>query len=125
MTFALLLLAACGGEVTLTPGQDGCTDYDFDNPAESEVGFEVSGSSGRVWRNYALLEQTGLLFDPIIDVSGNTVSVYEQWAGGESDDAFCYAPYVAFEGLEGKMTVDWYLADGDTVPFDSVEIEGE
>jgi hypothetical protein len=115
----------CGGEVTLKPGQDGCTDYDFDNPAESEVDFEVAGGSGRVFRTYALLEQTGLLFDPVIDVGGNTVSVYERWTGGESDDAFCYAPYVAFEGLEGKLTVDWFLADGDTVPYDSVEIEAE
>lgn len=125
MTLALLLLTACASQVTLTPGQDGCTDYDFQNPATSEVEFDLAGSSGRVWRTYALLDQTGLLFDPVIEIAGNTVEVYEQWTGGETDDAFCYAPYVAFEGLDGKMTVDWFLAPGDSVPYASVDVEAD
>ncbi len=126
MTLALLLLAACTGQVTLTPGQDGCTDYDFANPADSTIESEVSADgSGRVWRTYAVQEQTGLFFDPEIVVGGSVVEVYEKWTGGETDDAFCYAPWVAFEGLSGKMTVEWYLEPGDGVPFDSVDVEAK
>ena len=126
MTLALLLLAACGSQVTLAPGQDGCTDYDFDNPSDSTVEFDVDGSgSGRVWRTNALLEQTGLTFDPTIEIAGGAVQVFEKWSGGETDEAFCYAPYVAFSGLSGKMTVQWFLEEGDEVPFDEVEVETE
>ena len=125
MTLALFLLAACGSQVTLTPSQGGCTDYDFDNPSDSAVETELDGGGGggRVYRTNALLEQTGLLFDPIIEISAGRVEVYEKWSGGETDEAFCYEPSVAFEGLDGKMTVEWYLEEGDTVPFDEVEVD--
>lgn len=126
MSLALLLFAACANQVTITPAQGGCTDYDFDNPAESTVEWEVSKDGGaRVWRANALQEQTGLIFDPVIDVEGNVVSIFEAWTGGETDDAFCYEPVVAFAGLSGKLQVRWYLREGDTVPYDSVELEAQ
>lgn len=125
MSLALLLLAACGNQITITPGQDGCTDYVFASPAESTVEWEASSAgSARAWRTNALQEQSGLIFDPLIEIAGDEVSVFEVWTGGETDDALCYEPAVSFEGLSaGTIEVRWYLAEGDTVPFDTVEVE--
>ncbi|MES2641200.1 MAG: hypothetical protein V4850_17050 [Myxococcota bacterium] len=124
MSLALLVLAACANQVTITPSQGGCADYDFADPAESTIEWEASKSgSARVWRANALQEQTGLVFDPLIEVEGKVVSVYEAWTGGETEDSFCYEPVVSFEGLSRELQVRWYLYAGDTVPYESVEID--
>lgn len=124
MAFALVLLAGCANQVTLTPGQGVCTDFDETNPALSTVGWESAESgTARVWRTNALKEQAGLVFDPVIAFTGKVVSVVEVWTGGETDDTFCYEPMVTFDGVTGKHQVRWYLHEGDTVAFDIVEIE--
>ncbi|MDP2311396.1 MAG: hypothetical protein Q8P41_00710 [Pseudomonadota bacterium] len=126
MSLALLLFAACANQVTIIPGQDGCIDYNFTDPAESTVDWEASsGGTARAWRSNALMDQTGLIFEPNIAADGNVIHVYEAWTGGETADAFCYEPSVAFEGVSGELQVRWYLAEGDTVPYDSVDIEAE
>ena len=120
----LLAVAACGNQVVITPSQGGCTDYNFDDPAASAIEWEAAkDGTARAWRSNALLEKTGLIFDPLITVEGNVVEVFEAWAGGETDDAFCYEPSVGFEGLGGELEVRWYLAEGESVPYDTVDIE--
>ncbi|MDP2306643.1 MAG: hypothetical protein Q8P18_11530 [Pseudomonadota bacterium] len=124
MSLALLFLAACADQVTITPGQGACTDYDPADPAESTVESDISkDGSARVWRSNALREQTGLIFDPVIEVGGDIVSVFEAWTGGETDDALCYEPIVSFQGVTRDLQVRWYLQEGDPAPFDSVDIE--
>ncbi len=120
----LLLVAACSNPVVITPSQGGCVDYNFASPAESTVEWEgTEKGSVRVWRSNSLLEQTGLTFDPLILVDGEVVQVFEAWVGGDTDDAFCYEPVVSFEGLIGELQVRWYLAEGEAVPYDSVDID--
>lgn len=117
----LLLLAACGGTVTITPGQDGCTNYDFDDPAPSVILSSVEGTTGDVRRTGALLEQTGLYFDPAITVDADVVEVHEAWAGGETDESFCYEPWVKIEGIADEVQIRWYL-EGEASPMDTVNL---
>jgi len=122
----LLLAAACSNPVVITPSQGGCVDYNFASPDESAVESEGTADGAiRVWRSNALLEQTGLIFDPLIEVDDKVVQVFEAWVGGETDDAFCYEPVVTFEGLVGDLQVRWFLPEDDMVPFDSVDISSK
>jgi hypothetical protein len=123
MLLSLLLTTACS-QVTLSYGDDGCTDYDFTDPAPSSLEWESTGDDAvRIWRTNALMEQSALQFTPDIQIEGKTIHVYEAWSGGETDDPFCYFPYVTAEGLTAKVQVRWYLEADDATPFDTVSIE--
>jgi hypothetical protein len=124
MSLTLLLLAACANQVTITPSQGYCTDFDYADPPDSSLEVEVSADgTARVWRANAVLDQTGLLFDPEITVDGNIVSVYEGWSGGDEETAFCYEPAIGLDGLTKKIQVRWFMDDTATVPFDTIDVE--
>lgn len=120
----LLLLVACKNPVTLTPGQDACVSEDPEAAAEEVVWESTGEGAARVGRE-VVLDGTGLVFDPVFEVEPNVVHVYERWSGGGTEDPFCYAPNVAIEGIARELQVRWYLAEGDTTPFDTVDIEAE
>lgn len=120
----LLFLVACGQQVTLQPGLDGCENYNFTDPQDPTLEWEAAADgTGRVWRTNVLMEQTGMVFEPEIVVEGDTVSLYEVWTGGEGEPQFCYAPYLALTGIQTQVQVRWYLAVGETVPFETVNVE--
>lgn len=120
----LFALLACGGAVVIEPGQGGCTDVDLNDPEASSLTVALGEDSAVVTRTYVMLT-SGLAFDPTIQAEDGVVSVYEAWAETDeaTEDPFCYAPTVTLTGGSGDAQVRWYLAEGDTTPFDTVEVE--
>lgn len=121
----LLLFLGCALDVAITPSTGVCQNYDFDSPADSTLEWEAAGEGAfRIWRTNALMEQTGLTFDPTFDFEGRDISLHEAWSGGESDESFCYAPEILLEGVTGAIEVRWYL-EGEDIPFKTIEVEAD
>lgn len=121
----ILALFACSGSVTLEPAQDGCSDFDYNDPAESKLVAELGDGSAVVRRTNVLLETTGLAFDPEIVPDDRVINVYEAWVVLEEtgEGPFCYAPEVQLREGSGAFQVRWFLEEGDSTPFDTVEVE--
>lgn len=119
---ALLLFTACGGSAVFTPTQEGCVDFDYNDPGASTVEFDIDeAGTGRVWRTNVLLENVDQLFEPEIVPDGDVIEVHEAWTGGAGEDPFCYQAVVEIEGLTSEIQVRWFLEGKDT-PLDTVDI---
>jgi len=119
-----LLLLACASEIEVTPAQSACTDVDFENPDPSELLWESTGDGqARVWRTYVFLDESGLGFAPELAIEKGVLSVTERWDEPETDDAFCYQPELEITGFRGALEVRWFLAEDDSVPFATVQLE--
>ena len=124
MPLALLLYVACADPISITPSQAGCDEVTPEASPASTLEWEAaSDGSIRVWRSNAYEEQTGLIFDPVVVVDGKIVEIHEAWTGGETADTYCYEPAVTFEGIAKTLQVRWFVDEGDTVPFDTVDVE--
>jgi hypothetical protein len=120
----LSLLIGCAPEVTLRATQGGCTDFDYDDPAPAALVSEVSeDGTALVTRTNVLLDAAGYTFDPVITADKRLIEVFEVWTGEGQGEPFCYTPAVELEGLRGEFEVRWYLAEGDSVPFATVELK--
>jgi hypothetical protein len=118
----MLLLGACAPDINLVPVNNFCQDVDLDNLPPSELFFEGSGETGKVWlANY--LAPSGLVFSPELAGEGRTIHVYQAWEGEGGEADFCYEPTVEMSGISGKIEVRWYLEDDHTVPYDTIELE--
>jgi hypothetical protein len=122
LVFSLLL--GCAPEVNIVASQGGCTEFDYDNPAPSELVSEV-GEDGTavVSRTNVLLDAGDYTFEPVIVPDRRLIEVFETWTGAGEGDPFCFVPSVSLEGLRGEFELRWYLAEGDVVPFATVELK--
>ena len=119
----LMLLVSCAQELAVEHSQGGCVEYDFDDPADSEVHWEWADPIAKIWRTNVALEQSQLEFDPTFKTDGNLVSIYEAWGGEPLEAPFCYQPEIHVEGMTRKLEIRWYSHDDETVPFATLEIE--
>jgi hypothetical protein len=121
---ALALFVACAPEVNVTSVQDGCTDFDYDDPAPSELVTTVSeDGSAVVSRTNVLLDAAGYVFEPVIVADKRLIEVFEIWTGEGEGEPFCYVPSIELSGLRGEFELRWYLAEGDSIPFATTEMK--
>ncbi len=119
-------LLACGQTITVDVQTDGCEDFDFDEPAESEVGSSWEGDgNASVWRTSVVLEGSNLAFDPKIEASGASIKVSELFTGEPNGTSFCYQPTVLIGGVTSGVEVQWFTEDDAAVPFTTIKVEPE
>jgi hypothetical protein len=120
----LALLSACGS-ATLTPTQEGCQDYDFNNPDPITVEAHITDGDGEIRRSSLLRPGTDQVFVPDIQPDGDVISIFEAWTSESADDApsTCYDAVVTVEGLNKKVQVRWFAEDDTSVPTDTIEVE--
>ncbi len=117
-------LTGCAGQVTVTPSQTGCTDFNYSDPADPVVDWASTGDhEADVWRANVLLDQAGATFSPDFSISKGILSVTEHWTDPASDDTFCYQPQLALAGINGTLEVRWFTEDNPDVPVQTVEVE--
>ncbi len=117
-------LSACGGDVTVTTSQTGCTDFNYSDPADPVVEWESIGEHEvLVWRANVLLDQAGATFSPEYAIDHGVLSVFEHWTDAASDDTFCYQPEVTVGDIRGGLEVRWFTEDDANVPFQTVDVE--
>ena len=122
--FTLLALLACADEVSIEKGITGCTDYDFANPAPSELVVTWSGDVATIARTNALLDSGNLGFDPEITAEDGVISVIEAWTADAPDgQPFCYVPSVTVTGASDGTQLRWFLDAADNVPYRTLELE--
>jgi hypothetical protein len=120
----LLLLLACADEVSIEKSVTGCTDYDFSNPAPSELVLAWEGAVATIQRTNALLDSGNLGFDPVITAEDGIVTVVEAWTAEAPDgNPFCYVPGITVSGASDGTQVRWYLDAEDNVPFRTLVLE--
>jgi hypothetical protein len=125
MFLALLLLAACGSEISITVETAECTDYDFDDPQEDLIeSVELDGD----WyiSHKGVFQGCVDLFTPEVAGKGRTITVREYWEPRTLDDCtLCFAPTIIVEQPPpGSYEVSWYLEDEEE-PIDVVVFEVE
>lgn len=120
----ILLLIACSQDIGVEFGQEGCENYDFSDPGESEITSEWQDeTTAKVARIFDLQPMTSMVFEPEIEADGTLVHVREAWSGGVDEVEFCYQPYVLVSGIErGQIEVRWYEGDDET-PFGTAVVE--
>jgi hypothetical protein len=121
----MLLLVACGQDISVELGQEGCEGYDFSDPQESDLAVEWTGEdSAKVARRFDLQPMTSLTFEPEVVPDGSILHVYELWTGGVDEQEFCYQPYLLVAGLGSGIEVRWYEGKSQA-PWSTVELEPE
>ena len=122
--FTMLALLACADEVSIEKAVSGCTDYDFANPAPSELVVSWNADVVTIARTNALLDSGNLGFDPEITAEEGVITVKEVWTAEAPDGySFCYVPSVTIAGASDGTQVRWYLAPEDNSPYRTIELE--
>ena len=111
MTLFVLLLAACGShQIVVSPGFDGCVDYDPDDQPVEELRVEEDGTDFIIFHD-GVFRPSDAMFDPEIGLEGKTLEVREYWTEGAEDD-FCFRAFITLKDPEpGSYEVHWYMGD--------------
>lgn len=109
-----LLLLACAQDLLITPSQSGCTNFDYNNPADPDVSYTPDVDGAYVNRVNILLQQSGLTFAPDLTNDNGVLIVRERWTDPEADDQFCYVATLFLQDFGNQLEVRWYLGDEDT-----------
>lgn len=122
MRMLLFLFACAAPDLEIVPSQEYCTDYNFEDPAPSEVLHEWEGDAVRVWRTNVLVP-ANLTFDPDLVPESKILHVYENWVGEQPEEDLCYFPTITITGIEKTLEVRWYEMGYDDVPVSTITIE--
>ena len=106
----ILLTLGCGTE-TITVDLEPCTDYSFD---VDEPYFETSVEGGVMdVRRVGLFHTCDTDFDPLVELAGRELHVYEAWMEGECSGECCFEAVVQVSGsTRNAYEVTWH-ATGD------------
>lgn len=119
-----LLLAACGGEATITWSTEPCTDWVVDGSEDPVVTVNSDGAEGLVIQREGVMRPLDDSFAPDVVGEGKVLRIFEGWEGGTVEDEVCTAPTVYVQGLPPRTyTIQWFTEDSDVVPEQSLEIE--
>ena len=124
MPMLIALALACGPqELRFTTSVEGCRDITFEADADPTLEYSAVDPV-QVWLNGVWLPEDSVL-DATVTADRGVISVDETWSEGASEEDFCLAPTVTFEGAAaGRYEVFWYR-DGASVAYDSVVFEVE
>lgn len=114
----ILLFVACNQEIQVTPSQDGCTNFDYNNPADPVVDWVAQGDGALVSHQNVLLPESGLSFKPELVIDRGVLSVHEYWEDPANEEPFCYVANVLVQGYAGELEVRWYEGD-DVEPLNT------
>lgn len=117
-----LLLAACNQEILITPSQSGCTDFDYNNPADPDVSYTLDDDGAWVNRTNILLPESGLTFTPELSSDQGVLVVRERWSDPETEDQFCYVATLFLQDFGRQLEVRWYVGD-DEVPDETLIVQ--
>ncbi len=128
MVLLVSMIMGCSTPLSFSSEQPGCTDYDFNDPAESALEVSQQNLSVHV-RRTNVIEACDAVFRPDVTTEGTLVLVREFWEGGgdTGEDACetCMVPTLTFSDPPGrKFEFRWYLENAD-VPYSSVEFKVE
>ena len=118
----VLLFLACNQEILVTPSQSGCTNFDYNNPAEPDVSFRTEEDGAYVTRTNILLPESGLTFTPDLTTDHGVLVVRERWSDPETEDQFCYVATLFLEDFGRQLEVRWYVGEED-VPDETLIVQ--
>ena len=107
----IYLLVACGPiSLEFTPETNGCENYDFDNPAPSELILVEDGDDILIQRTM-VFKSANATFTPTYSVDDYKIYIREYWEG-EVGDSFCWMPTVRVSSPPNRALEFWWY-DGD------------
>lgn len=111
-----LLLAACGGEATVTWSTEPCTDWVLGD--EPEVTLNTDGEAGLIIAREGVEQPLDAEFAPEVVPDGRVLRIYEAWEGGSEDaETTCAAPTIYVSDLPPRgYTFQWFTEESDAIP---------